>query len=86
MSWREYVLRSRDYEKSEKEDWIKVREMAYASMIGSHLDPKKIPKTKEQFMPFDKPKRNKANASALERLRQLQLEYQKQKNGSGIKG
>ena len=26
-----------------------VREVAYYSMIGSHLDPKKLPKNKQQF-------------------------------------
>jgi len=79
MSWREFQLRRRAYDKAEKEDWIKVREMAFASLIGPHVDPKKLPKSKEQFIPLE-PKKKVSN-SALERLRQLQLEYQRNKNG-----
>lgn len=57
--------------------------MAYASMVGSHLDPKKLPKTKEQFMPLEVRTKRRVERSALERLRELQLEYQKQKNVTG---
>ena len=32
----------------EREDML-FREVAYYSMIGSHLNPKKLPKTKQQF-------------------------------------
>jgi hypothetical protein len=50
MSWREFQLRAYAYMKNEQNDWYKVREVAYASIIGSHMNPKKIPKSKEAFM------------------------------------
>jgi hypothetical protein len=53
MSWREFQLRSIGFQRKEKNDWIKVREIAYNCLIGSHLDPKKLPKTKERYMPLD---------------------------------
>lgn len=53
MSWREFQLRSIGFQRKEKNDWLKVREIAYNSLIGSHLDPKKIPKSKERYMPLD---------------------------------
>lgn len=37
----------------QKAEWYKVREIAYASIIGPSYDPKKIPKTRERFMPLD---------------------------------
>lgn len=52
MSWREFQLRAYAYMKNEQNDWYKVREVAYASLIGSHMNPKKIPKSKEAFMPL----------------------------------
>lgn len=52
MSWREFQLRSFGYKRKDRQDWLKVREVAYASLVGSHLDPKKLPKTKEKFLPL----------------------------------
>lgn len=53
MSWREFTLRSFGFKRHEKETWLKVREISYSAIIGSHLDPKKIPKSKEKYLPLD---------------------------------
>jgi hypothetical protein len=53
MSWREFQLRSYGFKRADKAQWVKVREIAYNSLIGSHLDPKKLPKTREKYLPLD---------------------------------
>lgn len=52
MAWREFQLRLYGYKRKELNEWYKVREIAYSATIGAHLNPKKIPKTKELFMPL----------------------------------
>ena len=53
MSWAEFRIRLYAYRRQDKDSWFKLREVAWASIIGSHLDPKKLPKSKERFMPLD---------------------------------
>jgi hypothetical protein len=53
MSWREFQLRSYGYSRSEKNDWLKVREIAYNALVGSHLNPKNLPKSKEKYLPLE---------------------------------
>ena len=53
MTWAEFCIRQHAYRRMEKQSWYKVREIAYSAMIGSHMDPKKLPKSKELFIPLD---------------------------------
>jgi hypothetical protein len=53
MSWREFQLRSHGFKRADKNQWVKVREIAYNSLVGSHLDPKKLPKTREKYLPLE---------------------------------
>ena len=53
MTWAEFLIRQHAYHRIEKNEWYKIREIAYASLIGSHIDPKKLPKSKEKFIPLD---------------------------------
>ncbi|MDV4024646.1 hypothetical protein CMT52_09895 [Elizabethkingia anophelis] len=46
MSWREFQLRRIGYERSQKTDWYKVREIAYWSAAGTAIDVRKVPKDK----------------------------------------
>ncbi len=80
MSWREFSLRSMGYKRQELNEWRRTRETAFYGMIGSHLDPKKIPKTPEKFMPLaddvkSKPKITLDHKEAF--LRQAELFYKK---------
>jgi len=80
MTWAEFCIRQHAYRRIEKNDWYKVREIAYSSLIGSHVDPKKLPKSKEKFIPLDSVK-NKMN---IDRMKQIILQakekYIKDKN------
>lgn len=53
MTWAEFQIRLFAYNRIERLEWLKIREMSWASIIGSHYDPKKLPKSKNLFMPLD---------------------------------
>jgi hypothetical protein len=65
MTWAEFLIRQHAYNRIDKNEWYKVREIAYASLIGSHSDPKKLPNSKEKFIPLDD-----NNDFELEKMRQ----------------
>ena len=85
MTWREFQLKRMGFERSEKRKWFMVREIGYASLIGGHIDPKKLPKDK--YIPLDDNTPKKASSSAFEALkreREIYSEKVKEKlNGSG---
>tara|TARA_R110002012_G_scaffold1502_1_gene6527 strand:- start:2354 stop:2557 length:204 start_codon:yes stop_codon:yes gene_type:complete len=62
----------------EKNSWYKVREISYQSMIGSHLDPKKLPKSQEKYMSLEG-KKESVNSVMLERMRKAREDYLKTK-------
>lgn len=77
MSWAEFRIREFAYNRKQEKDWFKIRELAYASIIGPHLDPKKIP-SKKQFMPLgEKPG---ISEKMKERMLQAIDKYKKEKN------
>ena len=79
MTWAEFLIRQHAYHRIEKNEWYKVREMAYASLIGSHVDPKKLPKSKDKFIPLDNDVNNSNGISEAARkaILKAQQEYNK---------
>ena len=75
MTWAEFLIRSFAYQRTERKAWFKVREVAWAALIGSHFNPKKLPKTKEQFIPLNPKATNKRNEQIKARIKQAQNEY-----------
>lgn len=53
MSWAEFCIRSYAYRRQEKARLIEMRELLYTTLIAPHYDPKKLPKTRESFMPLE---------------------------------
>jgi hypothetical protein len=84
MSWREFQLRLMGYKRHELNEWAKVREVAYCSLMGSHANPKKLPKTKEQFMPLDIDKPNKPKVAQWRKEQFLEA-YKKWQNERQVK-
>ena len=75
MSWAEFRIRSEAYWRMEVNDWKKVRKIAFTNLIGPHQDPKKLPKSEIQFMPFgDKPK-SKLTDKHIQALKNAWAEY-----------
>jgi hypothetical protein len=83
MTWAEFCLRHFSYRRQNLEDWQKVREIAWNSLIGSHYNPKKLPKSIRAFMPLEGSGRNTANEKMKTRMLEVTQQYIKQKqNGS----
>ena len=79
MTWAEFLIRQHAYHRIEKNKWYKVREMAYASLIGSHIDPKKLPKSKDKFIPLDEDNNNKSS-NTIDAMREAILKAQEEYN------
>lgn len=53
----------------EKERWRKTRTIAFSALIGSHLDPKKLPKSEEHFLPLEKGAKKAVNKEIIQEMR-----------------
>ena len=56
MSWREFQLRLLGYKRKEQNDWVKLRELAWTTLIAPGMAQTKkpnYPKSKEAFMPLE---------------------------------
>ena len=78
MTWAEFRIRQFAYNRKQKRDWFKIREVAFASIIGPHLDPKKLP-SKERFMPLsDKSEVNEAMKERMMKVVKIYKDKKKQ--------
>tara|TARA_R110000851_G_scaffold268704_1_gene421442 strand:+ start:736 stop:978 length:243 start_codon:yes stop_codon:yes gene_type:complete len=77
MTWAEFLIRQHAYHRIEKNEWYKVREIAYSSLIGSHIDPKKLPKSKDKFIPLDE---SNNSTDTIDAVRNAILKAQKEYN------
>jgi hypothetical protein len=50
MSFAEFQIRLFAYQRVQEREWDKVRFVAYYSMVGFHMDPKRMPKSLNAFM------------------------------------
>ena len=50
MPWCEFLIKSYAYNRMQEEKLRHTRLIAYNAQIGSHLDPKKLPRSIDQFM------------------------------------
>lgn len=50
MTFAEFQIRLFAYKRIQLREWEKVRQIAWSATIGSHQDPKKLPKTIDKFM------------------------------------
>ena len=53
MTWAEFQIRLFAFNRIEKNNWFKLREVMWITLISSHQDPKKLPKSKDAFMNLD---------------------------------
>ncbi len=79
MTWAEFCIRQYAYRRIDKNDWRKVREIAYSALVGSHLDHKKLPKTQNDFIRLDEVD-NSVTDIMKEKIKQAQEQYFKQKD------
>jgi len=60
MTFAEFQIRLFAYKRIQLREWEKVRQIAWSATIGSHQDPKKLPKTIDKFMDLGHNKSNKS--------------------------
>lgn len=64
MPWCEYLIKCYAWNRIETEKWKRARMIAFNARIGSHLNPKSLPRTEEQFLPLiKKAKKSKVGLS-----------------------
>jgi hypothetical protein len=82
MTWAEFLIRLHAYRRLDLKEWYKVREIAWSALVGSHYDPKKLPKNIERFIPLSDESKDDGADAMLKRMREVQEEYLKnKKNG-----
>lgn len=62
------------YESRQRDEWERTRLMAWYAAVGPHLDPKKLEKSPQKFMPFpwDKVSKTKIVPLTAEQLQEIQ--------------
>lgn len=78
MTWAEFQIRAFAYRRMQEKKELLAREVAWASLIGSHYNPKNLPKSKDKFWRIGvKPK--VTNTRMQEAIKAAQDEYFKKK-------
>ena len=78
MTWAEFQIRAFAYRRMQEKKELLAREVAWSALIGSHYNPKKLPKTKEKFWSIGKKKQSKRDESMQNAIKQAQEDYFKQ--------
>jgi hypothetical protein len=82
MTFAEFQIRLFAYKRIQLREWEKVRQISWSAFIGSHQDPKKMPKTIDKFMSLGEKQKQNVSQEQKERFLQAYQEYLKQvKNG-----
>lgn len=79
MTWAEFVIKKQAWFREQDRRFNEVRLLSWHSLIGPSADPKKLPKTFDQFMQGAK---NRANERQLEALRKAREEYKIKRNAN----
>jgi len=81
MTWSEFQIRLFAYKRMELNEYQRLRELMWTCYTAPHLDPKKIAKRKEQFMPLPSDKKNVGGVS--DAMKEIFInEYKKWQNGT----
>ena len=68
MPFGEYQLKAPAYARMQEEKLLHTRRIAFYAAIGSHLDPRKLPKTEDAFMPIGEKKRKSRVSDEMREL------------------
>jgi len=78
MTWAEFQIRAFAYNRTSQHKEELYREVAWSALIGTHLNPKKLPKTKDIFWKIGN-KKSVVNDGMKEAMKAAQEEYFKAK-------
>ncbi len=76
MTWAEFQIRAYAYNRMQEREDLRFREVAWASLIGAHVNPKKLPKSKQNFWQIGA-KKSGLTEAMQERMKQAQEQYYK---------
>jgi len=79
MTWAEFQIRAHGYNRIQEREDLRAREIAWAALIGSHANPKKLPKTKELFWGIGKKQNVVVNTKMQDAMKAAQEQYFKEK-------
>ncbi len=71
MAWCEFLIKSYAYSRMQEEKLRHTRLIAYSAQIGSHLDPKKLPRSITQFMTIGDETSTKSTSQGSQEMRDL---------------
>ena len=84
MTWAEFQIRAFAYRRMQEKKELLAREIAWAGLIGSHYNPKKLHKSKDKFWQIGT-KKKVTDARMQEAIKKAQDDYfkelERQKNG-----
>jgi hypothetical protein len=78
MTWAEFQIRSFAYRRMQEREEVLTREVAWNSLIGSHYNPKKLPKSRDKFWRIGN-KKSVSDDRMKEAIKKAQDEYFKKK-------
>lgn len=85
MTWAEFTLRLFSYNRQQKNEWYKVREICYQVYTSNWGDPKKKPISKEQYLPLDGKKKKQMSDVMRKRILEVKSQFLKDKqNGRKV--
>lgn len=85
MTWAEFQIRLFAYNRMEQNQWFKIRELAWSATIAPHLNPKKMPKSKDAFMNLGSTNTSKSGVSQAQKDAFLAAYQQYQKEANHVK-
>jgi hypothetical protein len=85
MTWAEFRIRLHAYNRLDKKEWYKVREIAWNSLISFNVDAKKLPKSKEKFIPLENKRKHdphkELRRKRIAEVQRIYAEAKKKQNG-----
>jgi len=79
MTWAEFQIRAFAYRRMQEKEELLAREIAWNALIGSHYNPKKLPKDKSKFWQIGVKKVSRADEAMKQAIERARTEYFKKK-------
>ena len=75
MTWAEFQIKAFAYNRMQDREDLRAREIAWASLVAPHINPKKLPKNKERFWSIGK-KTSNVTESMMDAMRKAKEQYE----------
>jgi len=79
MTWAEFLIRLHGFRREQEKDMMMLRELSWIVYTAPHNDPKKMKRSQEAFWPLKKGVTDKKRELMMERIKEVQEQYLKEK-------